>query len=69
MTSKRAELYKLADALIAEMERQGVLSIRSSDNRMVLALSQAPVQRPVAIETMDDPGDGYRPNLNNAAVR
>lgn len=69
MTSKRAELYKLADALIAEMERQGVLSIRSSDNRMVLALSQAPSARPVAIETLDDPGDNYRPNLGNAAVQ
>lgn len=68
MISKRAELYKLADALIAEMEKQGVLAIQSSDKRMELRLLQAAPPRPAVVESHDDPGDGYRPNLNNAMV-
>lgn len=68
MNPKRAELYKLADALIAEMERQGVLSIVSTNgrSRLSLAAQTAPVAR---LESENDPGDNYRPNLGNAAVR
>ncbi len=67
MNPKRAELYKLADALIDEMQRQGVLSIVSSNGRMRLSLTPqtAPVTR---LESETDPGDGYRPELNNAMV-
>lgn len=68
MNPKRAELYKLADALIDEMQRQGVLSIVSTNGRMRLSL--APQSSPVTrMESENDPGDAYRPNLANAAVR
>jgi hypothetical protein len=50
------------------MERQGVLSIVSTNGRMRLSLS--PQAMPVTrLESENDPGDSYRPNLSNAAVR
>ena len=65
MTPERQKLYAMADALVAEMERQQCYAV-SSQGRVLRLESRASPSAALTLVPLDD--DGYRPNLNNAAV-